>query len=423
MTAIALVDGNNFYVSCERVFNPALEDKPVVVLSNNDGCVVARSQQVKDLGVKMGTPWFQLRDLARQHRIVALSSNYTLYADMSTRMMRTICQYAPHQEVYSIDECFLDLTGIPGDLVEYGQNMRRTLRQWLGLPVCVGIGSTKTLAKLANHIAKKRKEYGGVCNLNTLPDSDRIRLFESIDVSEVWGVGPRLTNHLAEIGINTVEELRRAPGKPLRARFGVVLERTIAELNGVSCIALEERAPDKQQIMVSRSFGREVAAREELDQAVTAYMSRAAEKLRRQNAVAGGVMVFVHTNSFKQKVPQYHNSVAFGLQEASADTRVLVRAALTGLRRIYRADYRYKKAGVMLTDLRPVGQMQATLFGQSGAPARSDALMKTMDRINQRWGRGALLLIGEGVHQEWCARPDNVSPHFTTNMREIATVK
>ena len=297
MRAIALIDCNNFYVSCERVFNPALNGKPVVVLSNNDGCAVARSNEVKALGVKMGQPWFQLKDLARQHGIIAYSSNYALYANMSNRVMAILRQFSPEQEVYSIDECFLDLTGFQTrNLTEYGRQIRQRIRQWTGLPVCVGIGSTKTLAKLANHIAKKNPQFNGVCDLNAMTPAQRDAWLSSIGVGEVWGIGPRLAPQLNAMGIRSVRDLKLSDAGSMRSRFSVVMEKTIRELNGTVCIALEEVVPAKQQIMSSRSFGFPVSDLESLQQSVTLYISRAAEKLRRQGSFAGSVHVYIRTS-------------------------------------------------------------------------------------------------------------------------------
>lgn len=257
----ALIDGNNFYVSCERVFDPKLEGRPVVVLSNNDGCIVARSVEVKALGVKMGVPWFQLRDLARQHGIVAKSSNYSLYGDMSARMMALLGRFSPEQEIYSIDECFLGMEGFGRyDLAAYGQDIRQRVRQYLGLPVCVGFGATKTLAKLANHAAKKHPEFDGVCALAALSPAAQDTLLASIDVGEVWGVGYRGTPRLKALGIGNVKDLRDADPKWLRREFSVVLERTVTELRGIPCIDLEEAASAKQQIMSSRAAILEAAS-------------------------------------------------------------------------------------------------------------------------------------------------------------------
>ena len=317
----ALVDGNNFYVSCERVFNPKLEGRPVVVLSNNDGCAVARSAEVKALGVKMGAPWFQMRDLARKHGIIALSSNYALYADMSNRMMAILAEFSPDQEIYSIDECFLGMQGFGNfDLIEYGQIIRRRVRQWTGIPVCVGIAPTKTLAKLANHCAKKELAgSNGVCDFGQMSDQDRTRLFSGIAVGEIWGVGRQLTGKLNDLGIACVEALRTADQKTLRREFSVVMERTVMELNGVSCMELEEAVPNKQQIMSSRSFGNYVYDIGQLGEAVSSYIAIAAEKLRSQRSLAGMVQVYIRTNPHKDDVPQYQRSLTIPLMVASQD--------------------------------------------------------------------------------------------------------
>jgi len=304
--SIALIDVNNFYVSCERVFNPKLEGRPVVVLSNNDGCAVARSNEVKALGVKMGQPWFQLKDLAKKHGIIAYSSNYALYADMSNRVMSILSMFSPEQEIYSIDECFLDLTGFKRHShTGYGQKIRKRIKQWTGLPVCVGIGSTKTLAKLANHIAKKNLEFNGVCDLNSLSPQQQEDWFSKIEVGEIWGVGRRLAPKLHEIGIKTVWDLQTASPSQLRARFSVVMEKIIREINGTSCIELEEINPPKKQIVSSRSFGIPVSDLASLEESVSLYISRATEKLRRQQSYAGSVHVSIRTSPFNEKEPYY----------------------------------------------------------------------------------------------------------------------
>lgn len=419
----ALVDGNNFYVSCERVFAPSLEGRPVVVLSNNDGCAVARSNEVKALGVKMGTPWFELCDLARRHGIVALSSNYALYADMSNRMMAILAAFSPQQEVYSIDECFLGLEGFARQrLPGMAREIRQRVRRWIGIPVCVGIGPSKTLAKLANHCAKKGLAGGeeGVCDLSSLPDSEMTALLDRIDVGEVWGVGRRHSERLAGLGIHTVRQLRDADTAMIRREFSVVLERTVRELRGTACLALEEVAPSKQQIMSSRSFGTYVYARDELAEAVAAYTARAAEKLRRQSSVAGAIQVYIRTNPFSTRQPQYQRGITVPLAMATSDTMQLTRAALWGLDRIYRPGFAYQKAGVMLADIRPAGQTQGVLFPDAakGRPA----LMAVMDRANARWGRGTLKLAAEGARQGWRMKRDRVSPAYTTRWEDLPRV-
>ena len=416
----ALIDGNNFYVSCERVFDPKLEGRPVVVLSNNDGCVVARSQEVKALGVRMGVPWFQLRDLARRHGIVAKSSNYSLYGDMSARMMAVLGRYSPDQEIYSIDECFLGMDGFAHlDLAAYGQRIRAQVRQWLGLPVCVGFGATRTLAKLANHVAKKQPGFGGVCDLAALSPAGRDALLEGIDVGEVWGVGHRGTPRLKALGLGNVKALRDADPKWLRREFSVVLERTVAELNGTPCIDLEETAPAKQQIMSSRAFGAYVYDLAGLEEAVATYVGRAAEKLRRQGSVAGAVQVYVRTNPFKEDHPQYQRGITVPLAEPADDTRLLLRAALMGLRRLFKPGYAYQKAGVMLLDLSDAQHTQAALFETDrGNPA----VMRVMDRVNAYWGRGTLRLAAEGVAPAWRMRRGMMSPCYTTRWAELPRV-
>ena len=282
----ALVDVNNFYVSCERVFNPNLESTPLVVLSNNDGCAVARSNEVKALGVKMGTPWFKMKNLARQHGILAFSSNYTLYGDMSNRVATILRDFSPDIEVYSIDESFLRIetvTHLYGGAVAMGQQMRERIRQWTGLPVCVGIAPTKTLTKFANHLAKKNAVFEGVCDLHAMTRLERLEWMYGVEVGEVWGVGRRIAKRLEAMHIGTVLDLRNASPKEIRAQFGVVIERTCNELRGISCLELDDVAPSKQQIMSSRSFGTPVETIAELREAVASYIARAAEKLRCTN--------------------------------------------------------------------------------------------------------------------------------------------
>lgn len=425
MTSLALIDGNNFYVSCERVFQPELEGKPVVVLSNNDGCVVARSQEVRALGVPMGAPWFKLRDLAKQHGIIARSSNYTLYADMSQRMHSVIGQFAPEQEIYSIDETFLDLTGFRQDLVEYGLQIRQRVRQWTGIPVCVGIGSSKTLAKLANHSAKKAllsEMANGVVDFNQLSGQELSQLFGTIDVGEVWGVGRRNKERLYGIGINTVKDLRDSSISRIKNEFNVVLARTVAELNGESCLALEEVAPPKQQIVSSRSFGQPVYLLDDLNEAVVSYASRASEKLRKQNHVAGAIQVFVQTNPFKPDEPQYNNAVTVKLVKPTDNVFRLSEAALYGLKRIYKQGYAYKKAGVMLMGLYPANQVPVDLFTGLYEPEtkRDKNLMATLDEINAKMGRGTVRSAGEGIQKAWAMRSDNRSKAFTTDWEQLA---
>jgi DNA polymerase V len=414
---LALIDGNNFYVSCERVFNPKLEGRPVVVLSNNDGCAVARSAEVKALGVKMGTPWFQMKDLARKHGIIALSSNYALYADMSNRVMAVLGQFSPDQEVYSIDECFLGLDGFGHyDLMDYGREMRHRVKQWVGIPVCVGIAETRTLAKLANHCAKKNLAgVEGVCDFGRISDSERSRLFSSILVGEIWGIGSRLSKQLGERGITTVEALRTADPKTLRREYSVVVERTVMELNDIPCVEMEEASLNKQQIISSRSFGTYVYDLAPLEEAVASYIAIAAEKLRSQGSLAGMVQVYIRTNPHKA-APQYQRGLTIPMLEASDDTLRLTRAALWGLKRIYRPGYAYQKAGVALMNLSNATNSQMSLFSTVRDNSR---LMEVMDRINGIWGRGTLHSAAEGLNKNWKMKRERTSPGYTSRWDQL----
>ena len=421
--SIALIDVNNFYVSCERVFNPKLVGKPVVVLSNNDGCAVARSNEVKALGVGMGAPWFKFKDLAKQHGIIGLSSNYALYADMSNRVMSILRDYSPDQEVYSIDESFLDLTGFQSrDLIRYGQHMRRRILKWTGLPVCVGIGATKTLSKLANHCAKKRPEFSSVCNFNTMSPLELDGLLGQVEVSEIWGVGRKLAPKLQALGFNTVLDLKRASPERLRQQFSVVMEKTIRELNGTVCLELEEISPAKKQIISSRSFGHPVRDYNSLAESITLYMSRAAEKLRRQQSFAGSVYVYIRTSPFKPDDPFYSNGMTIPLSSPTNDTRQLVNVVLWGLKQIYKPNFNYAKAGVMLSELVPAQGVQTDLFSTIQASPKSTALMLAMDSINKKMGKESIKLASEGFKRPWKMRQENKSPSYTTSWDDLPKV-
>ena len=417
----ALVDANNFYVSCHRVFDPSLKGKPVVVLSNNDGCCVARSNEVKALGVKMTTPWFQIQDLARQHGIIAFSSNYTLYGDLSRRFHRVVGQFSPEQEIYSIDESFVSLDGFSHlDLTEYGQSIRERVLQWVGLPVCVGIAPTKTLAKLANHVAKKREQYQGVFEYTKLSPEDRTALLDSIAVGEVWGIGRRIAERLEKLGITTVLQLRDADPKQIRQQFSVVVERTVMELNGYPCLHLEETVPAKKEIVSSRSFGQRVTRYEDLEEAVATYAARAAEKLRQQGSVTSALQVFLQTNPHKTDEPQYFPGIVVPLVQSTDDTAELIRQALRGLKQIYKTGYRFQKAGVMLMGLHAAGTRQSDLFCDiTNGTSKSDELMRTLDSINRRMGTGTLRFAAEGLHHRWKVRTDYPSPKYTTRWGEL----
>lgn len=417
----ALVDCNNFYVSCERVFQPKLIKTPMVVLSNNDGCVVSRSNEAKALGLRMGEPWFKMEKLAKQHGIVAFSSNYALYGDLSARVMSILSTFAPRQEVYSIDECFLDLDGFdPLSLMAYGQKMRQTIMRNVGISVCVGIAATKTLAKLANHCAKKGFAGGnGVCDFGLLDEGQLSTLFSGIPVGEIWGVGRRITDKLLAMKIKTVEDLRKANPDRIRRQFSVVMERTVQELNGVSCLELEEVGKPRQQIIVSRSFGSMITGIDDLSQSVACFTTRAAEKLRKDGSVAASVGVFIYTNPFKEEMPQYEGSITVKLDQPSDDTRVLIEAALNGLGKIYRTGFHYKKSGIMLLGLQGKGTVQATLFDDTKKEAKSTSMMSTMDAINRKMGKGCVTLAASGIRQNWAMRRGRHSQNFTTDWNEL----
>ena len=423
MAVFALVDCNNFYASCERAFNPKLAGRPIVVLSNNDGCVVARSAESKAMGIPMGAPYFKIQKDFAKVKGVALSSNYALYGDMSSRVMSILAEFSPDQEVYSIDECFLGMEGF-SNLPAIGATIRDRVKRWTGLPVCVGIGPSKTLSKLANHVAKKRPQWNGVCSLMGLAESELLEIIGGIDVSEVWGVGRRISARLQEMGVTTVGQLRSADRMMIKSEFSVVLERTVLELRGVSCLDMEEVAPPKQQIMSSRSFGQPVYDLSGLEEAVASYTSRAAEKLRHQRSIAGGIVVMLQTNRFKPNEPQYHPSISVPFVTPTSDTRELIAWAFRGLRRVFRAGYAYKKAGVMLYDLGPENQhLQADLFAPPVQPEKSKKLMAVMDSLNQRFGRGIVHVASEGIGHEWKMKRDRMSPQYTTEWSQLIRAK
>ena len=424
MRTIALIDVNNFYVSCERAFNPRLKHQPVVVLSNNDGCVISRSHEAKALGIKMGEPWFRCQGLAKQYGVQALSSNYALYADMSNRVMTILADFSPHQEIYSIDECFLDLTGFEKkDLLVYAASMRARILKWTGLPVCVGIGPTKTLAKIANNIAKKNIKFNGLCSINKLKHEEKNHLFSAMNVGEVWGVGKRLALKLEARGIGTVQALKQANPVDLRQSLGVVMEKIVHELNGTVCIDLEEVTPPRKQILSSRSFGYAVRDYQSLAASITLYMSRAAEKLRSQQSLANVIQVYIRTSPFRLDEAQYSNSMTIPLPAATDDTLQLVKCALWALKRIYKPHYSYAKAGVSLSDIVPKVGAQIDFFMTDEASVRSSALMGMMDKINQKMGRESIKLASEGFERPWQMRQENKSPNYTTSWGDILSVQ
>jgi DNA polymerase V len=429
----ALVDGNNFYVSCERVFRPSLNGKPVVVLSNNDGCAIARSNEAKALGIAMGAPWFKIRHMAESQGLVALSANFPLYGDLSDRMMSLVAGLGHRQEVYSIDESFVDLSGVRGDLLKRSQTIRERVLQWVGIPCCIGIGQTKTLAKLANHIAKtaERKpgsypsELAQICNLAALDRASLEAVLAATSVDEVWGVGRRIGAQLKEGGIQTVLDLASMDLGTVRQRWSVVLERTVRELQGLPCVGLEDIAPDKQEIACTRSFGRTVSALGDLSEAVSEFASRAAEKLRRQDGHASQVLTFIRTSPFRTD-PQYSRSIVVPLRRPTSDTSRIVEAALAGLQCIYKPDFLYAKAGVMLLELQPASVQQTELALEPEEERDKGRLMGALDGLNRRYGRGTVLLGSTGLQgdqRRWSMKQERRTPQYTTRWEDMPVVR
>lgn len=418
----ALVDCNNFYASCERVFRPALEGRPVVVLSNNDGCIVARSAEAKALGIPMAKPWFKLEAALRGQGVAVCSSNYALYGDLSARVMQTLARFCPRLETYSIDECFLDLSGTRGDLTALGLDMARTVKQWTGIPVSVGIGPTKTLAKVANRLAKKGQGPAGpVLEWARLPDPRGT--LAGLAPEDVWGISARWGESLRRLGLASALALAEADPRLLRKAFGVVMERIGRELAGVSCLPLELVPPPRKQILVSRSFGERLAQLDDLRGAVAAFAARAGEKLRRQRLRTSAVTVFLQTSPFTDAEPFYANGVTLVLDRPTRDTGRLVRVADQALTRIYRPGLAYQKAGVLLPDLSPEGVEQGLLFAeQPGDDARTDRLMDRLDALNRRPAHRAVRYASELLSDKWHMRQRRKSPAYTTDWHGLPVV-
>jgi DNA polymerase V len=421
VTAFALVDCNNFYASCEKLFRPDLRHVPVVVLSNNDGCVVARSKEAKAFGIKMGVPVHKIQEQIQQHGVQVFSSNYALYGDISNRVMQTLESLAPAVEVYSIDEAFLDLSGVANamDLTEFGLQVRATIQQHIGMTVCVGIAPSKTLAKLANHAAKQYPATRGVVDL-TDPARQK-KLLSLMPVSEVWGVGRRLSAQLNAMGINTALALAEQNPKDIRRKFSVVLERTVRELNGESCLALEDITPTKQQILCSRSFGQRVTRYTDMQEAISSYIARAAEKLRYEQQQCQLLSVYIRTGLFNPNDPRYSNSASLRLDYPTDDTRVLLHAAGRLLQAIWKDSYRYAKAGITLSDFYDQGVMQPDLFTQQVISLNSARLMQVVDRINQHQ-RGKVFFACQGTGKAWAMNRNHLSPGYTTDWRQLPGV-
>ncbi|HHN6277251.1 Y-family DNA polymerase [Klebsiella pneumoniae] len=419
----ALVDVNSFYASCETIFRPDLQGRPVVVLSNNDGCIIARSAEAKKLGIKMGDPYFKCKDYFRQQGVVCFSSNYELYADMSNRVMTTLEEMCPRVEIYSIDEAFCDLTGVRNCRVleEFGRELKDTVYRNTRLPVGVGIAQTKTLAKLANHAAKTWKATGGVVDLSNV--ERQRKLMALLPVDEVWGVGRRISKKLEAMGIKTVLQLADTDIRFIRKHFNVVLERTVRELRGEPCLGLEEFAPVKQEIVCSRSFGERITDYHEMRQAICLYASRAAEKLRGEHQYCRFISAFVKTSPFALNEPYYGNSTSVKLLTPTQDSRDIITAATKCLDAIWKNGHRYQKAGVMLGDFYSQGVAQLNLFDDNAPRQNSEKLMEVLDHLNAKDGRGTLYFAGQGILTAWEMKREMLSPRYTTRFSDLPVVR
>ena len=417
--SIALIDCNNFYASCERIFNPKLMRKPIVVLSNNDGCIITRSAEAKKLGIKMGEPYFKAKKIIDQNNVKVFSSNYSLYGDISQRVMETLAKFASEVEIYSIDEAFLALNGFDNyELNTYCSYIRRTIKQWIGIPVSIGVSSTKTLSKIANNLVKKNEEYQGVCILKTWFDiSEGLKL---TDIGSVWGIGRRLTNFLNKYNVNTAYDFIQLDRGWVRKNMGVVGEKTFLELCGVSCIEMDLVPSDKKSCCVSRSFSKPIETLYDLEESVSTYGSRVAEKIREERLVAESMSVFVLTNYFNRKEKQYSNSIKLQLPYPTNDSIKIVKRSLEGIRKIYRKGYRYKKAGVILYGLTNANKTRGLLDNDR---ENSDAIMNALDRINHRYGSSTIRLASEGITKSWRMKREKVSPCYTTRFDELVKVK
>lgn len=412
----ALVDCNNFYASCERVFQPSLQHRPVVVLSNNDGCIVARSNEAKALGIGMGTPYFKAKDVIKKNNVAVFSSNYALYADMSNRVMQTLSQFTPEMEIYSIDEAFLGLDGIQGNLDSYGREIRKTVLQWTGLPVSVGIAKTKTLAKVANHLAKKSEKAGGVLDLTQ--EKYINKALERTDVEDVWGVGRRIAKKLKKVGIINALQLAQTNLDWIQKTFSVMTVRTVLELRGQKCFELEEVPEPNKNITVSRSFGKEIETIEQLEQSLTLYVTRAGEKLRSQEQYAQVLTVFGTSNRFGKDA--YYNSASCIFEVATDSSLDLVSAVGKLVKRVYKEGIKFKKAGVILSKLVPKNELQLNLFANREIIDRDRRLMQVLDRINMRGKQ--VSFASEGTVKPWQTKFEHKSGCYTTRWDELVRV-
>ena len=417
--SIALIDCNNFYASCERIFNPKLIDQAIVVLSNNDGCIIARSKEAKKLGIKMGEPYFKAKKIIEKNNVKVFSSNYSLYGDISQRVMETLSSFSSDIEIYSIDEAFLSLNGFENyELNTYCQHIRKTIKKWVGIPVSIGVGSTKTLSKIANNLAKKHTHYKGVCILKNLIEIKNGLKLTSIE--DVWGIGRQLSLFLRKNNIDDAYCFSQMDRGWVRKNMGVVGEKTYLELNGVSCLDLDLTPSDKKSCCVSRSFNKPIEKLFDLEESVSTYGSRVSEKIREEGLAAESMSVFVLTNHFNRREKQYSNSIKLQLPFPTNNSINIVKRALEGVRKIYRPGYRYKKAGVILYGLTRHNLTKGLLDYDREI---SDSMMEVMDKINNRYGSATLKIASEGIEKIWKMKRENVSPCYTTRFNELVEVK
>lgn len=415
----ALVDCNNFFVSCERLFQPQLMSKPVVVLSNNDGCVISRSNEAKKLGIKMGVPYFQIKELCEAQGVKVFSSNFKLYGDLSHRVMTILQSFTPNIEIYSIDEAFLDLTGLEQNSAEYCREISNRIKKWTGIPVSIGTAPTKTLAKMANYLTKLENLNGNKsCFHIDLFDSNiRKQYLSKTDVSAIWGIGSKLSVSLKTIGIGTALDLANADPKMIRKKFSIVVEKIVHELNGFSCIEMEMTKP-KQSITSSRSFGTEVSTNEDLEEAISTYVSRAAIKLREQNSYATTLYVYLETK-FKPKKEYFSNIIR--LETPTNHTPTLVKAAKKALNNIYKKGLKYKKCGIILLDLLEKNEIQDSFLIQKEDP-KKNVLMQIIDGINKKTGKDIVIFASNGIQQKWIMQKDHCSNNYTSSWSGLKKV-
>lgn len=418
---IALVDCNNFYASCERLFQPALQHSPIVVLSNNDGCVIARSDEAKALGIEMGAPSFLIESVLKQHNVSVFSSNYTLYGDLSDRVMSTLSQFADQLEVYSIDEAFLDLTSFRHHhLTDYANTIRNTIMQNIGIPVSIGIAPSKTLAKIANRLVKKRNKQMGVYCIDTMEKMQFA--LQNTPVNDIWGIGSQYTKLLTRNGFVTAWDVSRAPEEWIRKNLSVVGQRMYNELRGISCIAFEDMPAKKKMVCVARGFGKVLSNKHEVMEALANFTAMVAAKLRSEQLAASTIQIFVQTNAHRSKDPQYFRSLTIQLPEATNSTNELIRHARKGFETIYRPGYHYSKTGCTAMELMPAEKVQHNLF-ESENRARNSQLMQVVDKVNRSFGKDALRFALQGFGARWKLRQLRLSPCYTTRIEEVLTIK